>query len=161
MVPRPISAFRCSIRLMCSLDWSIKSLESERNYSLAFQYLLAIDHLLVGFCLVRVCHDDGNRVFVELRATCSTHHLQNLQIRELFHLTLLKTDCVLDDDHMTRQVDPHSKCGRTTNDAELAGEVGFLNHCSIFRCHACVVKAYSTWNNLCTQRSADAGVTAM
>lgn len=98
------------------LCWTLDSLP-------ALQSLLATDHFLVVWHFLCPSHNDCDAAIVVLRSSRTTKHLHDLKVSVLFETTgaiALVGHCVLDDDHVTRQIHTDSKSRRATNDADLA-----------------------------------------
>ena len=136
-VPRPISAFRCSMRF----KWRLSSVSHQANmdptlHSPAFQHLLPCHHLLVVMNTRHPSHDHCNRAIVILRPPSASNHLHDLEIRVLFGLIRAEfpSNGVFDDNHVTRQVDPNGKSRRTTNDTKTTVDESLLNSHSVVGC---------------------------
>ena len=123
-------------------DLSIEMVD-EIAMKAALKDLLSSDHLLVVWYTSKASHDHSHGAVVELRSARTAKHLHDLEIGILFDAASRAAcigDRVLDDGHLTRQVDAHSECRSTADDIDLTLEVTFLNREAVLSLQTCVVE---------------------
>lgn len=82
--------------------------------------------------LVILRHNDSNCTFVELRSSCSSQHLHDLEVGVFFAAGLIIYQRVFDNDQMAWQVHTYCKCGGAADDIDVATKI------SLFDCYTVV-----------------------